>query len=92
MTIPGVTTLRAPLNGTNAFLARINALGSPDWFLFLSGTGEDVATGGTVIGSNVYVSGWTTSSDFLGRTGTTCWLRHGPPPSAGGSAMERCGR
>jgi hypothetical protein len=37
----------------------------------LSGNGDDVATGVTVIGGTVYVSGWTTSTDFIGPSGRT---------------------
>jgi hypothetical protein len=60
---------RSSSSGGDAFLARISPTGTPDWFLFLSGNAEDVATGVTVVGNDVYVSGWTSSPDFLGRAG-----------------------
>ncbi len=60
---------RSSSTGGDAFLARISPTGTPEWFLFLSGNAEDVATGVTVNGTTVYVSGWTASPDFLGRTG-----------------------
>jgi hypothetical protein len=69
-TVTGVGAVhRSSSTGGDAFLARISPTGAPEWFLFLSGSGEDVATGVTVSGNNVYVSGWTSSQDFLGRTG-----------------------
>jgi hypothetical protein len=56
--------------GTNAFVARVGATNTDyDWFMFLSGNLDDVATGVTMAGSNVYVSGWTRSTTFQGMTG-----------------------
>ncbi len=66
-----------PNSGTDAFLVRVSAAGVPDWFMFLSGSAEDVATGITLVGSNVYVSGWTNSSDFMGATSTVPAGRNG---------------
>jgi hypothetical protein len=62
---------RSSSSGGDAFLVRISPSGTPDWFLFLGGNAEDVATGVTLIGTDIYVSGWTTSPDFLGAVGPT---------------------
>ncbi|HYH97491.1 hypothetical protein, partial [Hyalangium sp.] len=52
--------------GTDAFLIRINPQGTPEWYMYLGGLDVDEATGVTVVGTTVYVSGWTNSSTFLG--------------------------
>ena len=56
------TTMAA---GDNGFLARILPTGELDWFMILGGSAADTATGVTVIGPNVYVTGSTTSNDLL---------------------------
>ena len=56
--------------GTNAFVARVAATNTDyDWFMYLSGELDDVATGITGANSNLYVSGWTRSTTFQGLTG-----------------------
>ncbi len=78
-----VTTVIGSFGGgsTDAFLARISPTGTPEWFLFLSGSGDDVATGVAVTGGNVYVSGWTASPNFAGRT-------DGAPPGVNGFVVR----
>jgi len=56
--------------GTNAFVAKVTGTNSTyEWFMYLSGNGEDVATDVTLFNSRLYVSGWTRSTTFLGLTG-----------------------
>jgi hypothetical protein len=67
--------------GTDAFLARISPTGFADWFMFLGGNMEDVATGVTFTGTNVYVAGWTNSPNFLGMTESS-------PPGINGFVVQ----
>jgi hypothetical protein len=51
--------------GYDAFLAKVNAAGDA-WMLasYLGGNGSDTATGIAVDGANIYVVGWTLSTNF----------------------------
>lgn len=56
--------------GTNAFVAKVTGTNTTyEWFMFLSGNGEDVATDVALVNSRLYVSGWTRSTTFMGVTG-----------------------
>jgi hypothetical protein len=62
-----VANAQQPVFGgdTDAFVARLNAGGNHLTFsTYLGGLGRDFATGVAVNGTNVYVAGYTTSTDF----------------------------
>lgn len=50
---------------TDAFLIRLGTTGAPDWYMYLGGSESDAATGVTVVGTSIYVSGRTNSPDFM---------------------------
>ncbi|WP_224364557.1 hypothetical protein [Hyalangium versicolor] len=54
--------------GQEGFLAKVSSAdGFPEWFLYLSGSGTEAATGVLATGGFVYVTGYTTSTtNFLG--------------------------
>jgi hypothetical protein len=83
---PGFTTgtnYRQPMGSTgmNAFLSRISPTGTLEWTMFFSGTGDEAATGVTVVGSKVYVTGWTASTNFMNNSTSV-------PMSNNGFVME----
>jgi hypothetical protein len=83
VSFPGPTTVyRQPPSGSgaNGFLARVAPTGSLQWILFLTGSADDAATGVTVVGGKVYVSGWTSSANFMGLSGA--------PPGTNGFVLE----
>lgn len=52
--------------GGDAFLASYDLDGTPRWLLYLGGSGFDTATSITVSGTDVYVTGYTSSPTFKG--------------------------
>src|ERR1017187_10519771 len=48
----------------DAFLARVSATGTLDYLTYLGGNGSDTATAVAVTSGNVYVAGWTLSTNF----------------------------
>jgi len=48
----------------DAFLARLSAAGALGYLTYLGGNGSDTATAVALAGGNVYVAGWTLSSNF----------------------------
>jgi hypothetical protein len=51
--------------GDDAFLARVSPAGALEWFMYLGGDGDDVATGVTFESGAVYIVGRTSSQVFL---------------------------
>ncbi len=54
---------------TDAFLARVSLTGTVEWFMYLGGSGNDVATGVAVSSEAVYITGSTDSAFFSGGQG-----------------------
>ena len=48
----------------DAFLARVSATGTLDYLTYLGGNGSDTATAVALTSGNVYVAGWTLSTNF----------------------------
>ena len=48
----------------DAFLARVSATGTLDYLTYLGGNGSDTATAVSLAAGNVYVAGWTLSTNF----------------------------
>lgn len=69
--MPGITTRYFSHAGAkDAFLARFTSGGVPEWIMYLGSAGDDIASGVRVSGTNIYVTGSTTSCAFRGNTGS----------------------
>ncbi len=67
--MPGFTNhYNNPIAGDAAFLARFSADGAGEWLMYLDSPGSETATGVTVSGTDIYVTGHTNSCGFLGNT------------------------
>jgi hypothetical protein len=63
---------RGFLSADDAFLSKVKADGTPEWFMYLAGhTGTEMATGVAVsaTGEHVFVTGWSTSANLAGNQG-----------------------
>lgn len=67
--MPGFTNhYHNRIAGDAAFLARFSADGTGEWLMYLDSPGSEQATGVTVSGTDIYVTGHTNSCGFLGNT------------------------
>jgi hypothetical protein len=64
--VSGSSLQAANAGGIDGFITRINAAGTAiDWSTFLGGTSDDIVIGAALDGSgNIYVTGWTYSTDY----------------------------
>jgi hypothetical protein len=63
--LPVVNALQSSNAGDcDAFMARLSATGTLDYLTYLGGNGSDTATAVALASGNVYVAGWTLSTNF----------------------------